>query len=45
MNKMNRNCFKYEMRKGKGRICTTRNLNWFERLMYRFKGYKVIKLS
>lgn len=37
--------FKYELRKGEGTMLTSRNLTWFERLKYRLKGYKVIKLT
>lgn len=39
------NHFKYELQKGGGSLFTCRNLNWFERLKYRVKGYKVIKLN
>lgn len=41
---MRRNRFKYELRKSKGSIFTQKNLTWFERLKYRFKGYKVVRL-
>ena len=37
--------FKYKLEKGKGVMLTPRNLNWFERLKYKIKGYKVIKLK
>ena len=37
--------FKYNLQKGNGGIFTARNLNWFERIKYRLKGYKVIKLD
>ena len=37
--------FKYELKRGKGSILTSKNLNWFERLVYRIKGYRVIKLD
>lgn len=42
---MNENKFKYELRKGNGSMRTVVNLNWFERMKYRLKGYKIIKLS
>ena len=37
--------FKYELKRGNGTILTSRDLNWFEKLMYRIRGYEVIKLS
>lgn len=37
--------FKYELQRGVGSILTSEELNWFQRLLYRIKGYKVIKLT
>lgn len=37
--------FKYELRRGGKSLLTSRNLTWFERLKYWFRGYKVIKLT
>lgn len=45
MKNMNKNYFKYELQRGGGYMYTPRNLNWFERLKYRLKGYKVIKMD
>jgi hypothetical protein len=39
------NEFKYELRRGKGSMFTQRDLTWFERLKYRLRGFKVIKLN
>ncbi len=35
--------FKYKIQRGGGSMYTPVDLNWFERLMYRLKGCKVIK--
>ncbi len=39
--------YKYKLQKENctGSMYTNRNLNWFEKLKYRLKGYKVIKLN
>lgn len=42
---MNNNYFKYELQRGGGSMFTCRNLTWLERMMYRLKGYKVIKMN
>lgn len=39
------NYFKYKLERGGGSMYTPRDLNWFERMKYRFKGYKVTKLD
>ena len=39
------NNLKYKLEKNRGSIFTCRDLNFFERLRYRLKGYKVIKLK
>ena len=39
------NRFRYELQRAGGSMFTTRKLNWFERLKYRLKGYKIIKLD
>ena len=36
--------YKYELRKGNGSMLTSKRLTWLERLKYRLKGYKIIKL-
>lgn len=41
---MNKSYFKYRLQRGVGSMYTPRDLNWFERLKYRFKGYKVTKM-
>lgn len=43
--KMNNSYFKYELKRSNSSMFTCRNLNWFERFVYRIKGYKVIKLN
>lgn len=43
--KMNKNYFKYELQRGGGSMFTPRDLTWFERLVYRLKCYKVIKIT
>ena len=43
--KMKNNYFKYELQRGGGSLFTPVDLNWFERFMYRLKGYKVIKMD
>lgn len=42
---MNKNCFKYELRRGGGSMFTPRDLTWFEKMVYRLKGYKIIKMT
>ena len=42
---VNENYFKYRLEKGNGSISTPRNLSWFDRMKYRIKGYKVIKVD
>lgn len=42
---MSKNYFKYELRRGGGSLFTPRDLTWFERLVYRLKCYKVIKIT
>lgn len=42
---MNKNYFKYELQRGGGSMFTPRDLTWFERLVYRLKCYKVIKMD
>ena len=42
---MNKNYFKYELQRGGGSMFTPRDLTWFERLVYRLKCYKVIKIT
>jgi hypothetical protein len=37
--------FKYILKRNRGSIFTQRNLTWFERLKYRLKGYKIIKMD
>lgn len=37
--------YKYKLQKGNGTMWTPRDLNWFEKLRYRLKGYTIIKLS
>ena len=37
--------FKYELQRGGGYMYTPTDLTWFDRFMYRLKGYKVIKLE
>ena len=37
--------FKYILKRNRGSIFTQRDLTWFERMKYRFKGYKVIKVK
>ena len=37
--------YKYKLQKGNGVMWTPRDLNWFERLRYKLKGYKIIKLN
>lgn len=39
------NEFKYELKRGGSYMYTSKNLTWLERLMYRLKGYKVIRLD
>lgn len=34
--------FKYELQRGGGYMYTPDDLTWFERLLYRLQGYKVI---
>lgn len=41
---MKKNYFKYELQRGGGSMFTPRDLTWLERMKYRLKGYKVIKL-
>lgn len=42
---VSKNYFKYRLEKDNGSISTPINLSWFERLKYRIKGYKVIKMG
>ncbi len=42
---MNKNYFKYELQRGSGSMFTPRDLTWFERFIYRLKGYKIIKMN
>jgi hypothetical protein len=42
---MSKNYFKYELQRGGGSLFTPRDLTWFERLAYRLKCYKVIKMD
>lgn len=42
---MKMNSFKYKLQRGGSSMFTCRNLTWLERMLYRFKGYKVIKLD
>ncbi len=42
---MNNNYFKYKIQRGGGSLFTPVDLNWFERLMYRLRGCKVIKMD
>ena len=42
---MGKNYFKYELQRGGGSLFTPRDLTWFERLLYRLRGYKVIKMD
>lgn len=37
--------FKYRLDRGGGSMYTPRSLNWFEKLMYLLKGYRVYKLG
>lgn len=37
--------FKYELQRGGGSLFIPDELNWFQRLWYRIKCYKVIKLT
>lgn len=37
--------FKYRLDRGCGSMYTPRNLNWFEKLKYLLKGYRVYKLG
>ena len=39
--------FKYKLQRKNctGCMYTPRNLNWFERMRYRLKGYKITKLN
>ena len=37
--------FKYELRRSKGSIFTCIDLTWIERMKYRLRGFKVIKLD
>ena len=39
------NRFRYELQRGGGSMFTCRELSLAERMMYRAKGYKVIKLD
>ena len=36
--------FKYKVDRSGSSMYTPRDLNWFERLKYRLKGYKITKL-
>lgn len=42
---MSGNYFKYELQRGGGYLYTPENLTWFERFVYRLKGYKVVKIT
>ena len=42
---MSKNYFKYEIQRGGGSLFTPRDLNWFERFMYKLKGCNVIKMN
>ena len=42
---MSNNYFKYELQRGGGSAFTPENLTWFQRFLYRLRGYKVIKIT
>ena len=43
--RLNMSDFKYILKRNRGSIFTQRDLSLFERIKYRFRGYKVIKVK
>lgn len=42
---MSKYYFKYHLQRGGGDVFTPEDLNWFKRLTYRLRGYRVTKIT